>query len=249
MAKSQPWLKILNHLDRDEIISKIAADISADDIHEWLSAKYSLGAEKQYVLSVQALKSFRENYFDFYQTLKSDVAMVKSAAPSEQLDAIVKNSPAYMDALKGLVNHEVDLKLTISRLCVAIETRMGQIYDLIQEEYSNDPRSINTKIDYVLIQYVNAISPLLEKANKIINEAPDQIIQHNVSVQHIDQTVGVFYEAIRETLSEMNLEFSMIFMESFSEKLKRIQDPSTTPANRLQEVKALNTTINAALDV
>jgi hypothetical protein len=235
-------------LDRDEIISKIAADTPLTDIHEWLQGKYSLAAEKQYVLSLQALKSFKDNYFDFYQTLKGDIALVKSTPASEQLDLAVKNSPAYKDALLNVVNNEIDLKLTISRLCAATETRLGQIYDLIQENYQNDNRDINTKLDYVLIQYVNALTPLLEKADKIINESPDQVVQHNITVQHIDQHIGVFYEAIRETLSEMNLEFSMIFMEKFNNALKRIQDPSLTPANRLQEVKELNTTISAVLN-
>lgn len=246
--KNPPWKRIVEHIDRDEIISKISANIPLEDIHEWLKAKYSLGAEKQYVLSVQALKSFKANYFDFYQALKGDLALAKSPLASDSLELAVKTSPAYHDALLNVANHELDLKLTISKLCAAIETRLSQVHDLIQDEYYNDPRSLNTKMDYLLIQYVNAFTPLLEKANKIINEAPDQIIQHNVSVQHIDQQVAVFYEAIRETLSEMNIEFAMIFMEHFSEKIKKLRDPTTIPANRLQEVKTLNAAINGALD-
>ena len=126
MAKSQPWRKILDHLHRDEIVSKISADVSLEDIHEWLAGKYSLGAEKQYVLSVQALKSFRDNYFDFYQTLKTDAAMVKLDPASEKLDLAVKDSPAYKDALVNFTNNEINLKTTIGRLCAAIETRLGR---------------------------------------------------------------------------------------------------------------------------
>lgn len=248
--KEPAWAKILNHLDRDEIISKLSIGILPQDIHDWLKGKYSLAGERKYVLSIQALKSFQSNYFDFYQTLKNDFATVRAAplATTDQLDLAVKNNPSYKNALVGVLNEEIDLKAAISRLCIAVETRLGQIHDIIQEEYYNDPRSINVKVDRLMIEYINAFSPLLEKANKIINEAPDQIVQHNVTVQHIDQHIGVFYEAIRETLSEMNLEHSMVFMESFNAKLKKLQDPAMTPVNRLQEVKALNSTITAVLD-
>jgi hypothetical protein len=122
------------------------------------------------------------------------------------------------------------------------------VYDIIQANHQDNPRDIDLPLERVLIEHVNAIGPLLEKANKIINEAPDQIIQHNVTVQHIDQHVAVFYEAIRKTLEEMDLESSMLFMDRFHETLRALQDPTTAPANRFAEVKALNSTINGVLN-
>lgn len=93
---------------------------------------------------------------------------------------------------------------------------------------------------------------LLEKAYKIINNGPDQIIQHNVTVQHIDQYVNVFYEALKKTMEKMDLESSMYFMEQFNEELSKIQDPANKPIQpveeRLAEVKVLNEAINKKIN-
>jgi hypothetical protein len=249
---SQPqWQRIIDHVDRDEIISKMSIDTPVEDIHAWLKGKYTLASDKKLLLSLRLLKSFKDNYFDFYQTLKNDFAKTKTALATNsmsELELAVQSNPSYKNALIGVLNEEIDLKATISRLAVAVETRLGQMYDVLQEMHRDDPRDIDTRLERVFIEYVNAFTPLLEKAHKIINEAPDQIVQHNITVQHIDQTISVFYEAIRKTLEKMDLESSMLFMEIFNETLQKLQDPNTTPPNRLAEVKALNSTINGVLN-
>jgi len=250
---AQPaWEKIHEHIDREEIISKLSIDIPPEEVNEWLKGKYALASEKKYVIGVPALKAFKANYLDFYKALKEDFGKTKTAmtvgSSIDDLDLAVKASPAYKDALAKALNQEIDLKKTISGLCIAIEARLGQIYDIIQEEAAYDPRNINFKLDRTLIQYVEVFSPLLEKANKIINEAPDQVVQHNITVQHIDQHIGVFYEAIRQTLAQMDMESSMVFMELFNEKLNALKDPSLSPANRSSDIKALNSVISAKLN-
>jgi hypothetical protein len=103
-----------------------------------------------------------------------------------------------------------------------------------------------------LIEYVDKFSSLLEKANKIINQAPDQIVQHNISVQHIDQHTTVFYEAIKRCLAKMDLAQSMAFMEIFNEEMSKLKDPSNLPIRpveeRLAEVKVLNEAINQRIN-
>jgi hypothetical protein len=245
------WKKITSHIDREEIISKLAIGIEPADIHDWLAAKYSLGTDKKFVISTVALKSFKENYFDFYKTITEDFGKTKTAlatgTPVDSLELAVKGNTTYQGLLVDTINTELNLKTTISRLVASVDMRLGQVHDIIQDEYYNDPRNINTKIDYVLLAYVEALSPLLERANKIINEAPDQVIQHNITVQHIDQQVAIFYEAIRKVLSRMDLDIAMGFMEDFNEALNALKSPTNGSAARLSEVKALNSTINATL--
>jgi hypothetical protein len=249
--KQPSWKRITEHIDREEIISKLAIGIDPKDIHEWLAVKYSLDGDRKFVISANALKLFKENYFDFYQTLRNDFGQVRNTLATtgsvDDLELAVKDNPAYKDLLVNTVNTELDLKSTISRLISAVEMRLGQIHDMIQEEYYADPRNLNTKIDYVMIKYVEVLSPLLERANKIINEAPDQIIQHNITVQHIDQQVAVMQEAIRKALSKFDLEASMQFMEDYTETLKTLRTPTNDSSDRLTEVKMLNSTINATL--
>jgi hypothetical protein len=170
------------------------------------------------------------------------------AGTEDQLELSVKNNPAYKDIIIDTVNKELDLKNTISKLCVAVETRLGQIHDTIQE----DPRDINTKIDRIFIEYVEVLGGLLEKAYKIINNGPDQIIQHNITVQHLDQHISVFYSVIKKVLEQMDLESSMYFMERFNQEMAKIREPLEKPVQpvdeRLAEVKILNETINQKIN-
>lgn len=243
--------KILDHPDRDEIISKLVIGISPKDIHEWLTNKYVNVSETKFVISEKVVKSFQDNYLDIYTVIKEDFAKAKSSlanSTEEQLELSIKDNPTYKNLVLQTVGKELDLKQSISQLCVAVETRLAQIYDYIQE----NPRDVNTRIDRILIEYVDKLGGLLEKAYKIMNNGPDQVVQHNITVQHMDQYVFVIYEAIKLTLEQMDIESSIYFMERFNENINKIQDPNNKVIRpveeRLAEVKALNEAINQKIN-
>lgn len=243
--------KILEHPDREEIVAKLCIAIDPKDISEWLAAKYTAAGDKKYLLTAKNLQSFKDNHLDVYQVIKNDFAKAKTAivqGTEDQLQLAIQNNPTYQKAVLSVVEQEIDLKQTIQQLCRAVETRLAQIYDVIQE----DPRNINTKIDRMLVEYVEALGGLLEKAYKILNEGPDQVIQHNITVQHIDQHITVFYEVIKKVLSQMDLESSMYFMELFNEEISKIQDPANRTIQpveeRLAQAKVINATINEKIN-
>lgn len=243
--------KIIDHPDRDEIVSKLVIGISPKDIYEWLSAKYTNASEAKFVIAEKSIKSFQDNYLDVYTLIRDDFAKAKTSlvhGTSDSLDLAIKSNPDYKNLVIKTVGKELELKQTIERLITAIETRLGQIYDSIQE----DPQNINTRIDRLLREYADTLANLLEKAYKIINNGPDQIIQHNVTVQHLDQHTNIFYEAIKKTLERMDLESSMFFMEQFTDNLKKLKDmnnQSIPPVEeRLAQVQILNETINSKIN-
>ncbi len=242
--------KILDHIDREEIINKLILGISPADIHDWLKAKYTNVSEDKFVIAEKTLKSFKDNHLDIYTTIRDDFAKGKAALATtsssidEELELSIKNNQNYKNLVLKTVSQELDLKETLQRLCSAVETRLGQIYDVIQE----DPRNINTRVDRLFTEYVNALGGILEKAYKIINNGPDQVVQHNVMHYQVDQQVAVFYEAIKETLEQMDLESSMFFMEKFNEKITKLQEVSPKSIQpveqRMAEVKLINSQIN-----
>jgi hypothetical protein len=243
--------KILEHPDREEIVAKLCIAIDPKDIAEWLSAKYTAAGDKKFLLTAKNLQSFKDNHLDVYQVIKNDFAKAKIAivqGAEEQMQLAIQNNPTYQKAIVSVLEQELDLKQTIQQLCKAVETRLAQIYDVIEE----DPRNINTKLDRMFVEYVEALGGLLEKAYKILNDGPDQVIQHNITVQHIDQHITVFYEVIKKVLSQMDLESSMYFMEMFNEEMSKIQDPANRTIQpveeRLAQVKAINHTINEKLN-
>lgn len=243
--------KILEHPDKDEIIAKLVLDYPAKDIHEWLADKYTNVSEAKFVIAEKSIKVFKDNYLDVYSMIREDMAKTKQAVATsteEQLELAVKNNSSYKSKMLELAGKEIDVRQMVAQLCLAIETRLGQVFDEIQE----DPRNINTKIDRVLIEYGELLGGLLEKYYKFTENPADLVIQHNVTLQAVDQHISVFHDVIREVLAQMDLESSMLFMEIFQEKMAKLKPPTQEqPLNtdmKLAEAKILNETINKKLN-
>ena len=252
MSKQPTYKKILEHPDRDEIISKLVIGMSPADIHDGLKAKYTNVSEAKFVLSEKILKSFLDNHLDFYNDMQSHLTSVKASlatGDTDQVDMIVKSNPAYHDALLKSASTELDIDTIMAKMATNVETRISQIYDEIQA----DPRNINTKIERVWIEYIDKLGNLLDKYHSW-KEArqPDQIVQHNVTLQVVDQHISVFHDVIKEVLSQMDLESSQYFLEVFNEKMSKLKQPTPElgPSQevKLAEAKLLNETINKKIN-
>lgn len=242
--------KIYDHPDRDELISKLVMGFAPIDIHSWLAAKYTNVSESKFVISESSIKSFQSNYLDIYNIVQEDLEKTRSAiskSTEDELQYAVNNSQAYKDLMVKSVSEELDIRQTVKRLCIAIETRLGQVFDEIQE----DPRNINTKIDRLFLEYAETLGNILEKYYKFTEAPTDQIVQHNVTLQVVDQHISVFHDVIKEVLSQMDLETSLYFMEVFNDKMAKLKPPSekaSVPSEaRLAEAKLLSENINKKL--
>lgn len=240
--------KILDHPDKDEIISKLVIGISAKEIHEGLATRYP--NEAKFVIAEKSIKSFQDNYLDIYSMIQEDMVKSKQALATnteQDLQLSVQNNSTYKSRMLELASTEIDVRRMVANLCINIELRVGQIFDAIQE----NPRDINTKIDRVLIDYTEALGNILEKYYKFTENPADTVIQHNVTLQVVDQHISVFHDVIKEVLSQMDLETSLYFMEVFNEKMAKLkaptQDAPMTPDMKMAEAKLLNETINQKL--
>ena len=243
--------KILDHPDKDEVIAKLVLDYSAKDIHDWLANKYTNVSETKFVIAEKSIKTFKDNYLDVYNMIQEDIVKTKQAVATsteDQLELAIKNNPTYKGKMLELAGKEIDIREMVRNLCVAIETRLGQVFDEIQE----NPRDINTRIDRVLIEYGELLGGLLEKYYKFTESPADISIQHNVTLQVVDQHISVFHDVIREILSQLDLESSMLFMELFNEKMAKLKPPTPDQVPntdvKLAEAKLLNETINKKLN-
>lgn len=243
--------KIIDHPDKDEFISKLVMGFSPKDVHDWLKSKYTNVSEAKFVISEKSIKSFQENYLEVYNIIQEDLAKTKLAVASsteDNLEFAVNNSQAYKDIMLRTANEELDIRKIVKNLCVAIETRLGQVFDEIQE----DPRNINTKIDRIFMEYAETLGNLLEKYYKFTESPADQVIQHNVTLQVVDQHITVFHDVIKEVLSQMDFETSLYFMEVFNDKMSKLKPPvekTIAPTEiRLAEAKLINENITKKLN-
>lgn len=243
--------KILEHPDKDEIIAKLVIGQPIKDIYDWLVGKYTNVSEAKFVIAEKSLKSFQDNYLDIYTLIQEDLVKTKSAiatSTEEQLELSVKNLPAYKNVMLQTANEELDIRKIVKNLCIAIETRLAQVFDEIQE----DPRNINTKVDRLLIDYAEVLGNILEKYYKFTEVPAEGVIQHNVTLQVVDQHISVFHDVIKKVLSQMDFETSLYFMEVFHEEMSKLKAPDKdAPPNtemRLAEAKLLNETINKKIN-
>jgi hypothetical protein len=254
--KTPSFKKILDHPDRDEIISKLVIGISPKDVNEWLSAKYTNINETKFVISENSIKAFKDNYLDLYTYIREDIGntkIAKTTSTEEQLELAVKNNARYKSAMLDLASKEIDVRQMVARLCVAIETRVSQVFDHIQEAYEDDSKDINTKIDRLLIDYTEALGSVLEKYYKF-TEAPasQQIIQNNITVNMENPYVIAMRDATKEVLSQLDLEASMYFMELYQEKINKLKQPNDEKYmdtdTKVAEAKLLSETITQKLN-
>lgn len=218
-AKNKTVELILSHPDKPEIINKLLSGVSASDIHEWLESKYINVGEKKFVLSDKTIYTFEKEYLDIYSIIKDDIAKSKNnLTAEEELKLEIQGSPTYHKALERYANNEVDIKMTVKKMVATIETRAAQVFDQIQE----DPRNI--KMDRTLIEWFNTLTALLEKYDVILNGNPDQInIQNNINIQIVDDHINVVYNVIKDILSKLDYDTSLLFIEMFNDAMKNLK--------------------------
>src|SRR5271165_3382635 len=121
MAKNKENIakRFLSHPDREEIISKLLAGILSADIAEWLKAKYNPITEKKFIFSDKYITSFKDEYLDFYTTMRQDLEKTKSdITATQQMQMEIQGTPAYHRALEKYTDSEVDVKVIIKKLVV-----------------------------------------------------------------------------------------------------------------------------------
>jgi len=229
--------KILAHPNKDEIISKLMTGIKPKDVADWLKLKYPEKEQLHLRLSVSLLKEFTDSHGDMYAQMQQDVAKVKNGqVPAKKIAESLLNNKSYQERLNELADKEIDFKKKLRDIVLMIESRLEQYFDKMQENPEN------LRPDKMLIEWFRLLLEAADKANKVINEAPDMVVQHNVNVQTINQHTIFLQDAIRETMAEVDPQMAFLFMEKMNEKMMLLEEPQIIPMSlekKTNEVKVL----------
>lgn len=209
--------KIINHPDKDRIITKLVGGDPPKTVSEFLKFKYDDPGESHLRLPINLLTEFKDKYLDRYKFLEKVVKDQQDGKLDKKIADSLLNNKSFRDRLAELADEKIDLKKKIVQVLAIIEQRAEQVFDAIQQNPSN------FKGDYVLIKYLELLVNAVEKGDKVINERPDMLIQHNISIQLIEQHSLMFQEAIRETLKKFDPEVSVMFMDLLTQKLAELQ--------------------------
>ena len=209
--------KLLDHPEHDKIIGKLVNGDLPGEVAQYLKLKYHGEDEAHLRLSAALLKEFVEQYLSQYKFLNQVLEEEKTGKLDKKLAESLINNKAWKERSAEYMDKEIDLKKRIQQVIIMIEARAEQVFDKIQE----NPGSF--KGDYVLIKYFNELTTALERADRLINERPDKLIQHDITIHMVEQHSVAFQEAIRELLSELDEEISARFMELLTEKLGKLK--------------------------
>jgi hypothetical protein len=237
--------QLISHPKYHEIVDKLLHGSDPKEVANWLKLAYPEPDQAHLRLSIKLLQEFvKSGLMDYKQQFTQDLAVIKTG----DLDKLNKkvaesllNNKTYKERLSEVADKELDIREILKGTIIMLQTRLEQVFDRIQE----DPANISAKQEYILINLADKVGLVVEKYDKIINQAPDVIIQHNINNQQlVDQKLAIFQQALCDTLAQIDAEASLLFIEKWTETLKKLQPPPETGSTlttdqRLKEAKIL----------
>lgn len=211
--------KILNHPDRDQIISRLTSGESVREVSNWLKEKYPELKNNQ--ISPGLLDQFRRNYLNLHGTILEDLKCKIREQQNEEIKddikQIVKRNKTYNEKLTEFVGEQLDLKKKLHQFLNVSESRFAQLFDISQ----NNPN--NLKPDKAMGDWLRNMLELIREIRKA-DGSPDQIIQHNVTVKAIDETAAVFQQAIINTFATLPIDQASKLIDDFNRNLQEIKE-------------------------
>lgn len=214
--------KLISHPEKDRIITKLLSGDTPKIVSDYLSLKYPDSQDSAMRLSIVLLNEFKNKYLDKQKYLDKIIKDEQSGRLDKKIAESIVNNKTWKERIAELADEEIDLRKQVKDVLVLIRARAEQVFDQIQQN------PVNNKGDYVLIKYFELLINTIEKADKVINQRPDTLIQQNISIQMVEQHSSVIQQAIQETLLEMDPEISIKFMDKLYAKMQKLQ-PDDVP--------------------
>lgn len=218
MAKVLGVSKILDHPEKDKIIGKLINGDDPKEVANYLKLKYPDDSQSNLRISANILSEFQDKYLKQYDSLTKILSDEKNDILNHKIAESLLNNKTWKERIAENEDVEIDLKKTILQTLCMIKARSEQVFDKIQE----NPDS--TKADYVLINYFKILNESIDKADKLLNNRPDKLIQQNITIQMVEQHSAVFQEAIKDILSEFAPDLVPKFLDLLSERMMQLNE-------------------------
>ena len=237
------YSKIINHPDRDQIIARLTNGDPVRDVSAWLIEKYP--DNKFYQVSFPFLNEFRRNHLNIkgsmLEDLKTKIREQQIEEIKEPSREIVKRNKSYDELMQKDVDLEVDLDKKLHQFLNVIEARFSDLFD----EARGNPQNI--KQDKVMNDWMKTLLEIITHINRN-RGMPDQIVQHNVAIQQVDEKVALFQQAFIKTLSKLDFELASRLIDDFNKNLEELKptDNVYTPKDMEKDIKKIDTIIAKA---
>ena len=208
--------KIVNHPEKQLIISKLCSGDTPKVVSAHLKTKYSKPDEGHLRIPAAKLQEFYDVYGPKYGFIKKIVKQDSSKLDKEIAQSLLENSE-WRARAADVTDDEINLQKKLNTMLTILEARAEQIFDKIQENPGG------TKVDYVFDKIMNTLLLVIDRIDRLQNDRPDIKIEHSYTIQMMEQHTVVMQEVIKKILQQMSPEYTMLFMDLMNEGMKNAQ--------------------------
>lgn len=211
--------KILKHIDKEEIISKLTNGESVRAVEAWLKEKYS--KNKNLWITAVTLQEFRKKNLQLEGKVLKDIQEVGKAQKQKEEEIEKQHQLQMSDAYKKKINEIVDAKLDVARkileLDTIIEDRMEYWFNAVKSGEESA-----SKGDKELRQFMDRQMNLLAQYKKFVEGLADKTVDYNVSITVVNDQINLIRDVIRECIAELSPEQAMIFMDKLNKRMNEL---------------------------
>lgn len=214
--------KVLVHPERKEIIRRLTEGESVKSVERWLKSKHP--KSKRLQVSYMTLQKFRKEYLKLEGKVLDDIKQAKAerdeTTRSMETQMIIANAPSYIEKINEIADSELDVTRKLLELEKILSSRL--------EFYYNEIANGGTiKEDKIFLDYIDRYKGVLQDWKKYVEGVADQKIEHNVSIQVVNDQATILKEVIFETLREINqAELIPVFVSKLSTKMGQLEHGS-----------------------
>ncbi len=218
------YKKILNHPDRDEIMSKLMDGESVKAVEKWLQKKHP--RSQRLKVSSVTLQSFRTNYLNLKGEVLEDIKQIKQAQDGEtkklEVKAILAGTSPYQEAITKIANQELDVRARILEMDQLMTTRIKHWFDELSTGQSD------ARDDKIFLEYLNSLRALMQDWKKLIEGVADKRIDHNINITVVQDQVAILKNVIFDVLREMAPNLIPLFVDKMNQKVSQLDYNSET---------------------
>ena len=232
--------KILNHVDKEEILKMLNEGVSVRTIEAHFKKKYP--NNKSLWLSTVTLQKFRKDNLNLEGKVLKDIQearekqnrMIDENVRQRQLEA----TNAYQEKISKIAGGHLDVSSKILQLSAVVEDKIEYWYNM-----AKSGEEIPAKADHELRKFIDQQVIILQQYKKLVEGMADKTIDYNVNVTVMNDQIGIIRDAIREAIAEeLGAEKAILFMDRLSKKLKgasyrQNELPSIVDLKKLKEAE------------
>ena len=228
------FTKLIDHPEKQSIISKLVSGDSAKVVAQYLKDKYPKPDEGHLRIPATTLQEFMDTYANHHGYIKKIVQGNADSKLDKKIQESLMDNRTWRDRVVGVAEKEFNYLEKLHNILTILEARTEQMFDMIQ----SDPES--TRNDYIFNKHLEQLMMVIEKCDKIKNDRPDiRVEHHHYTMQMVEQQSFAFQDAIRRVLERMGPEYSSLFMDLLKEEMSKINPREINPLPAVQTPKEL----------